>query len=151
VNLAGPIAEGRIVVIPKGAWNECASLTLSLDPEHPARNSFVEDLGGAAAGNVSAEVAPLDLMVQELALERVDFVKMDIEGAEIKALEGAATIIRRWRPQLAIAVEHTDDWLANAQAVRELVLGLNPAYRVEAGPYMVTRDRRLAPEILYFR
>jgi hypothetical protein len=62
----------------------------------------------------------------------------------------AADLLRRWKPQMAVAVEHTDDWLANAKSVRDLVLEINPAYRFQAGPFVVTRDRRLAPEVVYF-
>ena len=39
-------------------------------------------------------------------MERVDFIKMDIEGAEPKALIGAERTIREHRPQLAISVYH---------------------------------------------
>ena len=49
---------------------------------------------------------PIDMIVRELALERVDYIKMDIEGAEIAALEGAAGTIERHRPQLAISIYH---------------------------------------------
>ena len=83
-------------------------------------------------------------------MPRVDFIKMDIEGAELKAIEGAAEILRRYKPQLAIAVEHTDDQLRNAKMVRDLVCRINSEYRCAAGPYVVTRRYRLAPDILYF-
>jgi hypothetical protein len=93
---------------------------------------------------------PIDDVVQELSLPRVDFIKMDIEGAEMKALQGAASVLRRYRPQMAIAVEHTDDWLRNARNVRDLILNINPKYQWSAGPYIVTKNLRLAPEVLYF-
>ncbi len=48
----------------------------------------------------------IDAIVRDLALERVDYLKMDIEGGEIAALEGAAETIRRFRPQLALSIYH---------------------------------------------
>jgi FkbM family methyltransferase len=48
----------------------------------------------------------IDAIARELALERVDYIKMDTEGAEIAALEGAAATIERHRPQLAISIYH---------------------------------------------
>jgi len=149
-NLAREIAAGHVSVLPKGAWNECARLTFTIVPTHPARSSFVERVSNHPTEADSTEVEPLDRMVEDLRLRRVDFLKMDIEGAEQKALEGAADLLRRWKPQMAVAVEHTDDWLANAKSVRDLVLEINPAYRFQAGPFVVTRDRRLAPEVVYF-
>jgi len=38
--------------------------------------------------------------------ENITFIKMDIEGAELNALKGAANIIARLRPKLAISVYH---------------------------------------------
>jgi FkbM family methyltransferase len=41
-----------------------------------------------------------------LNLPRVDFIKMDIEGAELMALKGGEQVIRQWRPRLAISLYH---------------------------------------------
>ena len=42
------------------------------------------------AGKVEVPVTTLDKIVEELRLPRVDFIKMDIEGAEREALRGAS-------------------------------------------------------------
>jgi len=53
-----------------------------------------------------------DTKVQSVALDDViptfapTFIKMDIEGAEMKALRGARMLISRYRPDLAISVYH---------------------------------------------
>ncbi|MCX8044731.1 MAG: FkbM family methyltransferase [Desulfobacterota bacterium] len=45
------------------------------------------------------------------AERRIDFIKADIEGAEMDLLQGAAESIRRWQPKIAIAVYHpANDW-----------------------------------------
>lgn len=52
-------------------------------------------------------VTTLDRFVGERALDRVDFIKMDIEGAEELALRGAPEVMRRFRPVWSIASYHT--------------------------------------------
>lgn len=51
----------------------------------------------------------VDDVVKDQGIERVDFIKMDIEGAELPALQGAERTIRSFRPKLAISVYHKDD------------------------------------------
>jgi len=50
----------------------------------------------------------VDRFVEERQLDRVDFIKMDIEGAEEPALLGSQKVIERFRPKWSIASYHTD-------------------------------------------
>jgi FkbM family methyltransferase len=40
--------------------------------------------------------------------EKIDFIKIDIEGAELRALEGAKCLIDRWRPPMLIEVDNVN-------------------------------------------
>src|SRR4051794_37510406 len=40
---------------------------------------------------------------------RLDLIKMDIEGAEIEAVEGAGDVLERFRPRFSIASYHARD------------------------------------------
>ena len=62
----------------------------------------------ATAGGTPVPCVRLD---DALARERVTFIKMDIEGAELQALEGAHRTIWRDRPVLAVCGYHTPDHL----------------------------------------
>lgn len=50
----------------------------------------------------------VDAFVAERGLDRVDFIKCDIEGAEELAIRGAQETIRRFRPKWTISSYHTD-------------------------------------------
>jgi FkbM family methyltransferase len=64
---------------------------------------------------IAQELVPLttiDTVVKVLAPERLDFIKADIEGWELRLLHGAERALRRFRPRLLI--ELSDEHLARA-------------------------------------
>lgn len=68
-------------------------------------------------GTQSIEVDTLDNIIKE----RVDYIKLDIEGAELEALEGARQTIRKYKPILAVCVYHkAEDWYRVPQKVLEI-------------------------------
>ena len=54
--------------------------------------------------SVKAELKKLDVEWDQLSLNRLDFIKMDIEGSELKALRGAQNVIARFRPLVMLEV-----------------------------------------------
>jgi FkbM family methyltransferase len=150
-NLAAYVSEGRISILKKAAWDRGATLRMTVDPKRPGRSSCIDRPPEETAYEAPIMADTIDNMVRDLQLPRVDFIKMDIEGAELKAIEGAVDTLRRYRPKLSVAVEHTPRPLKNARDVRDLVIKLNLGYRCHAGRHFVDSERRLAPEILFFR
>ena len=64
--------------------------------------------------------------------KRITFIKMDIEGAEYEALQGARKLITENRPRMAISVYHKfEDFVTLA----DLVLGMHPDYRISFRHY----------------
>lgn len=67
---------------------------------------------GSHAGGLATERrahVPQTTLDQEIARrhwEKVDFIKMDVEGAELATLYGAKNILRCFRPKLAICLYH---------------------------------------------
>lgn len=62
-----------------------------------------------AQGSETAQVVTIDNYVREKNLPRVDFIKMDVEGAELDILRGAAITISRFKPILALSAYHKLD------------------------------------------
>ncbi|HKW61702.1 MAG TPA: FkbM family methyltransferase [Candidatus Acidoferrum sp.] len=54
-------------------------------------------------GNLSVQTATLDALLREQRLAPPDFIKMDIEGEEYRALQGAKECFSRHRPKLFLA------------------------------------------------
>jgi FkbM family methyltransferase len=95
----------------------------------PGRLRFTAtgDMSAAAAstGNVDVDAVRIQDVVQ--INREPAYVKLDVEGAERDALEGAAALIADARPLLAISVYHrpTDLW-----ALPLYVESLSPGYRL---------------------
>jgi FkbM family methyltransferase len=107
-NLKQEIADGRVVVVPKGVWDKPDLLELAEGGEgNSTGDSFV--FGRDNPNKVQVPLTTIDIIAAELKLLRVDFIKMDIEGAEKQALTGATQSIRRYHPRMAIASEHLPD------------------------------------------
>ena len=57
---------------------------------------------GLATASCSVPARPLDAIVQEAQLNRVDVMKIHVEGAEFAVLKGAAQTLDRYRPVLIL-------------------------------------------------
>jgi FkbM family methyltransferase len=78
---------------------------------HKGTVYFAGDGIGGGCVAVSGTEVPCVRLDDALTNDRVSLIKMDIEGAELDALEGAQRIIRRDRPVLAICGYHRPDHL----------------------------------------
>jgi len=126
---AHEIADGRVIVYPKGVWDRVDELDLTVSEGGTmSGGSVVLAPGEHMTGKVKVPLTTIDLMVAELGLPRVDFIKMDIEGAEKNAIRGGAETIRKFHPRMALSTEHLPD---DAVAIPRTVEAIQPNYRRE--------------------
>ena len=124
-NLEAEIAAGRAIICPKGVWYREDSLVLYESRSSPAEDGFVR-VDNTQVGP-TVPLTTIDKLVSDLGLERVDFIKMDIEGAEKQALRGALTTLARYHPRMEISVDHLPE---DPRKVPEIVRYAWPGYRV---------------------
>lgn len=86
-------------------WNRRDSIELHLGTD-VVGNDGLYTIGAATnpTDTVTAAAVRLDDYVAANQLQRVDFIKMDVEGAERFALEGAEEVLSRWRPMLLVEI-----------------------------------------------
>lgn len=76
------------------------------------RNVFCEPLRvnsyspGFKIDSQEVPLRSLDYLAETGDVQRMDFIKLDVEGAELEALRGAQASIRRFRPKLAVSLYH---------------------------------------------
>ncbi|MFT4518054.1 MAG: FkbM family methyltransferase [Halioglobus sp.] len=117
-----PSLSERIDIVPHPVWSTSRM------------RLYVEGLGPAARvtstrsddSSVEVETLCIDDLAQRENLKSVDFIKMDVEGAEFEALKGAEMVIRRDTPKLAISIYHNlhDFW-----TIPQWIDSLNLGYR----------------------
>jgi hypothetical protein len=133
------IASGRVICVPKGVWNRDQIITLYIgaanpDKQHAARSK---------QGKVEVPVTTVDHLVEELHLPRVDFIKMDIEGAEREALRGATQTLARYFPELMLDSYHRPD---DMQVLPPIIRQANPRYSMICGPC----EETFTPHVTYY-
>ena len=100
-----------------GAWDKKETLYFA---KKSGRNSRLED------GGVPVEFDSVD----NIADCEITFIKMDIEGAELKALEGAKNTVRKYKPKLYICAYHrNEDMFALSFKIKELYDGYKIYFR----------------------
>ncbi|MDL2210786.1 FkbM family methyltransferase [Desulfovibrio sp. OttesenSCG-928-O18] len=102
-------------ILPFGAGDQNAELRFA---STGASSQFNDDCGDETVQ--SRRIDDLDL-----AVEGKLCIKMDIEGFELRALDGAAETLRKYSPELAICAYHKGDDLAE---IPMRISAINPGY-----------------------
>lgn len=111
------------ISINAGLWDENKTLYVARGGDD-GTGSRVQDVG-----NEKVDVVSLDNIV---AGDKVTYIKMDIEGSEKKALEGAQNTIKKYKPKLAICLYHkAEDIITLPKYILELV----PEYKFKIRHY----------------
>jgi FkbM family methyltransferase len=92
----------NVITINKGLWSRDTELNLNIQSD---RSSFLPETSESKT-IVSTTVVSLDNELKRLKINKIDFIKMDVEGAELEALKGSEKILRNNKVNLAVASYH---------------------------------------------
>ena len=149
-NFEKEIADGRVLVVPEGAWSSESVLEFSVGLNNSGSGSFVYEESGAK--KIRVPVRPLDDMLAKLEIRKVNFIKMDIEGAEREALKGARETLKHSKPVLMLDWYHLVD---DPVVLPRLIQDLNPSYRLATcnlcSPDSADGRVRIVPHVVFYR
>jgi FkbM family methyltransferase len=94
----------QLTVVEAALGTEPGTADLRADPAYDAADAGVRSLHGRGPQVQTVPVTTFDAWAAEAHLERLDLVKLDVEGAELEALRGMAGSLGRLRPR-ALVVE----------------------------------------------
>ncbi len=122
--LDGPYGgEGIVQCYPYGVSNQTGDVQFTVGESGSTLHSYTESQSNQE--NICfGKCVRLDDILKN---ERVTFIKTDIEGAEQDALRGAAELIKKQKPKLAISIYHSpEDMLEIPVYLKTLV----PEYQI---------------------
>lgn len=105
----------QVNTYPVALWDKNSTLKFN---ENQSSSQMCQD------GSIEVEARKLDDL---LANTPVTWIKMDIEGAELRALHGCEQLIRRYRPRLTICVYHCPDDIIE---IPRYIKALHPDYKM---------------------
>ncbi|PVX46608.1 FkbM family methyltransferase [Flavobacterium sp. 103] len=131
-----PILESQIELVPNPVSN-ISNQTIYFKDYGPGSRVEFEPF---EAQTGTAATISIDDFVKSNTINAIDFIKMDIEGAESLALEGTLETIKRFRPKLAIAIYHSMDDFFN---IPYWILNLDLDYEIFIGHYTIHAEETI--------
>ncbi|HYK88118.1 MAG TPA: FkbM family methyltransferase [Acidobacteriota bacterium] len=140
-NFEQELGARKVILVEKGVWDTTGKLALHLSTVGDSHSVVIPQNQGK---DETIEVTTLDALADSLRLPRVDFIKMDIEGAELKALAGARRVLNRFQPRLAISSYHQK---GDPAAICAIVWQARSDYLIASKDIA---DSVAAPKVLFF-
>lgn len=100
INIMRKIGLNNVELVCAGMWSSDGYLHFSVQKDGASHIRL-----GESTDKDLVKVIALDSHITE----EVTFIKMDIEGAELEALKGAKSLIRKYKPKLAVCIYHKED------------------------------------------
>jgi FkbM family methyltransferase len=118
-----------------GLWNKNCHKDLFFNDNSDASLVYRKEEGFY----LPATLVKLDNFTVKEGIKKVDYISLDVEGAELQALQGAETIIVSQKPNLAISIHHRN---TDAFEIINYINSLNCGYKFWLGyhsPYSKTQ------------
>ena len=102
--------DKKIEIINKGLWSKDTTLEFREETQATLGSAIVEAKPGVTRPHkiIKINTTSIDSFAKERNV-KIDFIKLDVENAEMPVLRGAENVIKTHRPQLAISIYHTDE------------------------------------------
>ena len=137
-----------------GLGSEAGEFTLTFSPSDRS-GGFVSNQTQASVGHAVENIVirRLDDVIDELQIEKVDFMKIDVEGFEGHVLRGAQETLAAHKPVVVMELNH---WCLNAfqrtsvPDFFDFIRGIFPVlYAVEGSNYLNLHDEGESYAVMY--
>jgi FkbM family methyltransferase len=123
------IEEGRVVLFQEALWDKVGRLLFSEGDSSVDGMVWQSEMSSRGQPNkLEISATTVDEAVRQLKLERVDLIKLHIEGSERQALIGARSTLVRFKPRILVALDHRAN---DPDVIPRLILDMVPGYQIQ--------------------
>ncbi len=100
----------NVIVINRGLWDNTNNIKLPINEQTRKKGfSIATSSAEKNAESLILQNITIDTLIQKYNITRLNYIAMDVEGAEIEALKGAKNTLKKFNVHLAIASYHYRD------------------------------------------
>lgn len=108
---------GNVVIFNKGVWHETTKLKFQSEGN---LGSSLTNISGRSNGALQVDVISIKDLIKDLKIDKIDFIKMDIEGAETYVLKSISQVLQNFKPRLMIE-PHVVDGKLNSEEILDFL------------------------------
>jgi FkbM family methyltransferase len=135
--------KAKISIFKNGLWSENKKLPLSIFHDQTISCQIVNETEEVHDKNIQLiECRTIDHVISHINPDRLDLIKMDIEGAEIEALKGAVSTMSKYSPKFVIASYHIRNNEKTCFEVEKFLSERDYAVETFFSPHLTTYEER---------
>jgi FkbM family methyltransferase len=112
-----------IIPVNKGLGEKDFSMDVDVTSDTSGSSMFL----GKSKERTTIDITSVDKFVETNGIQKLDFIKSDIEGMERDLLRGAKNTLSELAPKLAICTYHNPE---DPELLQDLIFSANPNYRI---------------------
>jgi FkbM family methyltransferase len=117
--------KGKIIPVQKGLSDKNSTMKISISDVNSGSHSMALK---RSSKEEHISITTLDDFVKTNKIEKIDFIKSDIEGEERGLLKGASNVLQTFASKLAICTYHFPE---DAKLLEEIIMDTNSKYKTK--------------------
>lgn len=113
-------------IVPYALSDEVGDTKFYINSHLNGENS-ISNLYGTCSECITVKMQTMDNFIKCNGIEKVDFIKADIEGSERYMLLGARETLKKFAPKLSICTYHLKD---DPEVLENVIIQANPNYKI---------------------
>ena len=94
----------NVKIIPKAAGSSIGKIDLTIGLHSGSHTVNNHDINSSADNKITVPIETLDKIAKDHGIEKINFIKIDVEGFEVEVLTGMQNILKKYSPNILVAI-----------------------------------------------